>query len=156
MRDELLRLREQALGGLAHVADLPSATAWERQFLGPKGELTSVLRGLSALPAAERPDAGRAANALKVELTEAFAARQALLATAALDERLAAEAVDVTMPGRPPMIGTAHPVSQMIDEIGEICALMGFQTVFGREVETARYNFDLLNIPADHPARDVW
>ena len=75
---------------------------------------------------------------------------------ARLTGKLAAETIDVTLPGRTPLIGTVHPVSQMIDEVSEIFAYLGFETVFGPEVETGRYNFDMLNIPADHPARDVW
>jgi len=150
------RLRERALTELAAVGDVAGAEGWERAFLGAKGELTGFLRGLAALPAEERPAAGRAANALKGELGAAYAAKYRELAAAELERRLAADAVDVTLPGRPAEIGLVHPVSRMIDELSEIFALMGFQTVFGPEVETERYNFDLLNIPADHPARDVW
>ncbi len=156
IHDDLTTLRGQALGALHAISDLSEVDAWERQYLGAKGELTAILRGLGALPAQERPAAGRAANAVKVELTSAFAAARAKRASAALTERLDIEGVDVTLPGRSPLIGTAHPVSQMIDEISEIFGFMGFQTVFGPEVETTRYNFDLLNIPDDHPARDVW
>ncbi len=149
-------LRERALAELAGVGDVGGAEEWERAFLGAKGELTRFLRGLAALPAEERPAAGRAANALKGVLAGAYQAKYRELAAADLERRLAADAVDVTLPGRPAEIGLAHPVSRMIDELSEIFALMGFQTVFGPEVETERYNFDLLNIPADHPARDVW
>ena len=156
IQERLDALRERALAELGAVADLPAAEAWGRSFLGAKGELTGVLRGLGALAAEERPAAGRAANALKGELAAAYAARHRVLAGADLERRLAADAVDVSLPGRAPLIGTAHPVSQMIDELSEIFALMGFQTVFGPEVETGHYNFDLLNIPSDHPARDVW
>jgi len=149
-------LRDRALADLAATTDLPAVQAWEKTYLGAKGELTAFLRGLGALSAEERPQAGRAANAVKGALTEAYVERHADLAAADLASRLAGDAVDVTLPGRPPLIGAAHPVSQMIDDLSDIFALMGFQTVFGPEVETARYNFDLLNIPADHPARDVW
>ena len=83
-------------------------------------------------------------------------ARRDELTASALESRLAEDAVDVTLPGRPPILGGVHPVSQMIDELSEIFAFLGYQTVFGPEVETGRYNFDLLNIPANHPARDVW
>ncbi len=149
-------IRERALGGLAAVGDVAGAEGWERAFLGAKGELTGFLRGLGRLPAEERPAAGRAANAIKGELAAAYAARFGELAAAEQERRLAGDAVDVTLPGRVPAIGTEHPVSRMIEELSEIFALMGFQTVFGPEVETERYNFDLLNIPDDHPARDVW
>ena len=154
--DELAALRERALAALADTTDLASAQAWERATLGAKGELTGLLRGLGRLSTEERPAAGRAANALKVELTGAHEEREAAMAAADLERRLAADAVDVTLPGRVPVIGTVHPVTAMIEELSEIFALMGFQTVYGPEVETTHYNFDQLNIPADHPARDVW
>ncbi len=149
-------IRTRALGELAAVSNLEQSVAWERAFLGPKGELTLFLRGLGAAPADQRPLAGRGGNALKVELTEIWTSRHATMAAEALDRRLIDDAIDVTLPGRPVGLGSSHPVSQMIDELSEIFALLGFQTVFGPEIETAHYNFDLLNIPADHPARDVW
>jgi phenylalanyl-tRNA synthetase alpha chain len=149
-------IRTRAMAELDAAASLDEIVAWERAFLGPKGELTLFLRGLASLAADQRPIAGRGGNALKTELTAAWSARHAALVAEDLERRLAADAVDVTLPGRPPILGAAHPVSQMIDELSEIFALLGFQTVLGPEVETAHYNFDLLNIPSDHPARDVW
>ncbi|MBA3642750.1 MAG: phenylalanine--tRNA ligase subunit alpha [Chloroflexia bacterium] len=149
-------LRERAQAELEVIADLAGAERWERDYLGAKGALTAFLRGLGTLSAEERPAAGRAANALKQELSAAFRERHATIAGADLERRLAEEAIDVTLPGRPPLIGSEHPVSRMIDELSEIFALLGFQTVYGPEIETERYNFDLLNIPNDHPARDVW
>ncbi|HET8524564.1 MAG TPA: phenylalanine--tRNA ligase subunit alpha [Thermomicrobiales bacterium] len=155
-QDQLDEIRLRATDNLETTHDLDALQTWERQFLGSKGELTGLLRGLGAVPAEERPAAGRAANALKQELTQAYEGRKSVLAAAALEQRLAQDAVDVTLPGRPLSRGVAHPVSQMIRELSDIFAHMGFQTVFGREVETTHYNFDLLNIPKDHPARDVW
>lgn len=149
-------LRAEALAGLQTLATATDAKVWERDYLGPKGKVTALLRGLGQLPKEERPEAGRAVQALKTELAEAFAPVQARLANEALAAQLDADAVDVTLPGRQPTIGGAHPVSMMIDEVIEIFAHLGFQAVFGPEVETGRYNFDLLNIPSDHPARDVW
>ena len=149
-------LRTRALAELQAASDLQDVERWERSVLGGKGELTTILRGLAAVPAEERPAVGRAANALKADLGAAYEARAAELRAAALERSLAGDAIDVTLPGRRPTIGMAHPVSRMIDELSEIFALLGFQTVFGPEVEIGRYNFDLLNIPSDHPARDVW
>ena len=154
--DDLASLRGRALTTLDEATDLAGVQAWERRILGAKGELTGLLRGLGRLSAEERPEAGRSANALKIDLTEAYAGRERLLAAADLDRRLTTDAIDVTLPGRRPEIGGLHPITEMIEELSEIFALMGFQTVFGPEVETAHYNFDQLNIPADHPARDVW
>jgi phenylalanyl-tRNA synthetase alpha chain len=155
-QERLDSIRDRALAQLREATSLDEIVAWEREFLGAKGELTGFLRGLGALPAEERPIAGRAGNSLKMELTAAWESRHAELAAADLKRRLAEDAVDVTLPGRSPRLGAAHPVSQMIDELSEIFGLLGFQTVFGPEIETSRYNFDLLNIPRDHPARDVW
>jgi phenylalanyl-tRNA synthetase alpha chain len=155
-QDTIDDIRTRAMAELDAAASLDEVVAWERAFLGPKGELTLFLRGLASLPADQRPIAGRGGNALKIELIAAWNARHAALVAEDLDQRLAADPVDVTLPGRPPILGASHPVWQMIDELSEIFALLGYQTVFGPEVETAHYNFDLLNIPSDHPARDVW
>jgi phenylalanyl-tRNA synthetase alpha chain len=149
-------MRSRATSELDAVSTLDELTAWERAYLGPRGEVTLFLRGLASLPADQRPIAGRGGNALKNELTTAWEARRTVLAAVDLEQHLANDAVDVTLPGRPPTLGASHPVTQMIDELSEIFALLGFQTVFGPEVETAHYNFDVLNIPKDHPARDVW
>ncbi len=149
-------LRTRALASLAETVTVQDIANWEREYLGAKGELTLFLRGLASIPAEMRPAAGRGGNALKQELTAAWQERKTLLSARELDDRLAHDAVDVTLPGRTPLLGGAHPVSEMIDELSEIFALMGFQTVFGPEIETGHYNFDQLNIPSDHPARDVW
>ncbi len=153
---DLNELKTEALASLNALTDVAGADNWERDFLGPKGKVTALLRGLGALPKEERPDAGKAIQALKSDLTEAFAPVHERLAEEALAGRLSADKVDVTLPGRQPAIGSAHPISTMIDELLEIFAHLGFQAVFGPEVETGHYNFDLLNIPSDHPARDVW
>lgn len=149
-------IRSRALRELETARTPDDVTHWERAYLGPKGELTSFLRSLASLPPDERPVAGRGGNALKAELTAAWEARRRDAAAADLEARLASDGVDVTLPGRTVDLGAAHPVSQMIDELSEIFALLGFQTVFGPEIETGHYNFDQLNIPSDHPARDVW
>ena len=99
---------------------------------------------------------GRAANELSKELSAAFEPVKARLDAEALKQKLQGDAIDVTLPGRTPLVGGLHTISEMIDELVEIFAHLGFQAVFGPEVETGNYNFDLLNIPADHPARDVW
>ena len=149
-------LRDEALGKLEQLSTAADATEWEKEYLGSKGAVTALLRGLGKLPAEERPTAGRATQALRNELTEAFAPVKERLDAEALRQKLTEDTIDVTLPGRQPVVGAAHPVSKMIDEVVEIFAHLGFQAVFGPEVETGRYNFDLLNIPADHPARDVW
>jgi phenylalanyl-tRNA synthetase alpha chain len=156
LTQDIENLRRRAMAGLQVLSDAAEAAEWEKEFLGGKGAVTALLRGLGGLRAEERPAAGRATQALRDELTEAFAPIRQRLDEEALQQRLGRDAVDVTLPGRAPTIGGAHPLSRMIDELVEIFALLGFQAVFGPEVETGRYNFDLLNIPVDHPARDVW
>lgn len=149
-------LRERAIRELAATQSLAEVNAWERNFLGAKGELTRFLRSLASLPQDQRPIAGRGGNALKTELHAAWQTRHEAALAASLDQRLAADGVDVTLPGRAQPLGAAHPVSQMIEELSDIFALLGFETAFGPEVESSHYNFDQLNIPNDHPARDVW
>jgi phenylalanyl-tRNA synthetase alpha chain len=153
---DIEQVKRDALEALAGLANASDAAAWEATYLGPRGRVTALLRGLGGLPADERPLAGRAAQQLRDELTAAFGPVRDRLADEALVNQLAADAVDVTLPGRIPIVGAAHPISAMTDELVEIFALLGFHAVFGPEVETGRYNFDMLNIPAEHPARDVW
>jgi phenylalanyl-tRNA synthetase alpha chain len=155
-QSQLENMRERALRDLEATQSLEDVNAWERNFLGAKGELTLFLRGLASLPQDQRPIAGRSGNALKTELTAAWQARHEAAAAVSLEQRLAADGVDVTLPGRSHPLGAAHPVSQMIEELSDIFALLGFETAFGPEVESGYYNFDQLNIPNDHPARDVW
>lgn len=156
LSEKIAEARAQATNQLDALDSLEAVVAWERDWLGPKGEITQMLRSLGSLPKDERPIAGREAQALRQELESAFAPVRERIEAEALQQRLADEAVDVTLPGIDPQIGGIHPMSRMIDELIDIFAQMGFQAVFGPEVESTRYNFDLLNIPADHPARDVW
>jgi len=153
---EIETVHREAIEQLATLANADQAAAWEAAWLGAKGRVTQLLRGLGQLPKDERPAAGRAAQQLRADLVAAFEPVRQRLASEATARQLAMDAVDVSLPGRQPTIGAAHPISIMIDELVEIFALLGFQSVFGPEVETGRYNFDLLNIPAEHPARDVW
>ncbi len=156
LTEKIADARSQATGQLQALSSLGDVQEWERAWLGPKGEITTMLRSLGTLPKDERPVAGRETQALRQELETAFAPIRDRIEREALDARLEDERVDVTLPGIDPQIGAIHPVSRMIDELVEIFGQLGFQAVFGPEVETGRYNFDLLNIPADHPARDVW
>ena len=121
--------------------------------LGKKGEVSLLMRGLGAMSPEERQTAGPALNALKDDLTDALAEARARLADAALDARLAREWADVTLPPRPVAQGTIHPVSQVTDEIAAIFADLGFAVAEGPQIESDWYNFDALNIPAEHPAR---
>ena len=154
---QLASVRVQASADLANaVSDLTSLADWEKRYLGPAGEITALLRGMGQLPPDQRPAVGREANQLKNDLTAAWEIRRTALRAAELEFQLARETIDVTLPGRHFPEGTIHPASQMIDEVSQILAYLGFETVFGPDVEIGKYNFDMLNIPANHPARDVW
>lgn len=155
--ESIAAIEREALERLTTVADEGVLEGWFRDYLGRKeGHLNALLRGLGALPQEERPPFGAAVNAAKERVTAAYEERKGTLGTAALGARLAGDAIDITLPGRPVPQGTLHPTTLMIRELSAIFALLGFQTIEGPEVEETRYNFDLLNIPTNHPARDKW
>ncbi|MFI4949372.1 MAG: phenylalanine--tRNA ligase subunit alpha [Alphaproteobacteria bacterium] len=142
--------------GLAEIAAASSPDALEQvriTYLGRQGLVTGLMRGLGALPAGERRDAGARLNALKDTITEAVEARAAELGRAALSGRLAAERADATLPVSPGVVGRIHPISQTIDEIVAIFGEMGFVVAEGPHIEDDFYNFTALNIPPEHPAR---
>jgi phenylalanyl-tRNA synthetase alpha chain len=151
--DEMRALRDEGLAAIAAAPDLAALDAARVAFLGKKGSLTGVLRGLGALSADERPAAGQAANEVRVALEEALAARASLLGAAALESRLTAEAVDVTLPGRRRAPGHQHLIERVTREIVDIFAGIGYRVAEGPEVELDYYNFTALNTPPDHPAR---
>jgi len=156
VREKLAALQARALAELADVGDLEALEGWRIRVLGSRGELRELQRGLGGLPPAERPAVGQAFNQAKNALEGAFAERQAALNALALERELAAQRVDVTLPGRPPSVGRLHPTTLIIKQITDFFVSMGFQVVEGPEVERDLYNFELLNIPQDHPARDMW
>ncbi|MCB0247866.1 MAG: phenylalanine--tRNA ligase subunit alpha [Anaerolineae bacterium] len=156
MNEELRKLRDQALAGLQAASDADALEAWRIEYLGRKGTVTNLMRNIGQVPFEERPAYGQAANALKGELTDAFDARQQALVQESLAAEMAAEGVDVTLPGRRPQLGGVHPSNQTLREIADIFATMGFQVYTSRDVETDEYNFELLNMPPGHPARDMW
>src|SRR5438067_3239137 len=156
MREKLAALQPRALADLAQVDDLEALEGWRVSVLGSRGELRELQRGLGGLPPAERPAVGQAFNEAKNALESAFAERQAALNAAALERELVAQRVDVTLPGRPPSVGRLHPTTLIIKQITDFFVNMGFQVVEGPEVERDLYNFEMLNIPQDHPARDMW
>ena len=153
MNGDLLREALESLGNAASEDDL---TGWYRDVLGRKGTLSESMRTLGSLTPDERRERGRQLNETKTQLEAAFTTRQDEMRSATLDARLGVESVDVTLPGRRQPVGNLHPITAMIREACDIFAHLGFQTVEGPEVEYALYSFDMLNIPQDHPARDVW
>jgi len=153
---DLEALRDEALFSIEAAADVPALEAIELDVLGKKGRLTAILRGIGALPAEDRPRVGAIANQVREALEAALAARGGDLHGAALETRLRAEAVDVTTPGRSIRRGALHPIEETIREIAHIFGQFGFVTYEGPEVEDDLTNFQMLNIPPDHPARDLW
>ena len=146
-------LRHKYLSAIAEAADEATLEDVRLQAVGKKGEVALRMRELGKMTPEERQTAGPALNALKDEINSALAAKKAALADAALDERLRTEWLDVTLPGRPRRMGTIHPVSQVTEEVTAIFADMGFAVAEGPQIESDWMNFDALNIPAEHPAR---
>jgi phenylalanyl-tRNA synthetase alpha chain len=153
--DELATLEEEAMTALADVAGLEALVEWKTKYTGKSGAITRLSRGLGALPPEQRPAVGRRVNALREQLDAAYEAREAGLRAAAVNAELAADRIDVTMPGRTPHLGFVHLTNQVLGQVQEIFAEMGFQVWESSEVELDDYNFGLLNFPDDHPARDM-
>lgn len=156
MQDRLQELRSTALTDLARAKTTAELQVWRINYLGKKGRLTEILREVGRLPAEERPLAGQASNQLKMELEASLEHRERELKAQELQRGLEAERVDVTLPGRPPSIGLLHPTTRTVNHIVSIFASMGYQVVEGPEVELDYYNFEALNIPPEHPAREMW
>ena len=145
--------RKKYLDGILAAKDEATLEDLRLSALGKKGEVALMMRELGRMDPEERKTAGPSLNALKDEINAALAAKKAALGDAALNERLATEWLDVTLAGRTRRQGTIHPVSQVTEEVTAIFADMGFAVVEGPQIETDWYNFDALNIPAEHPTR---
>jgi phenylalanyl-tRNA synthetase alpha chain len=151
--DGLDALKGKYLTGIGAATDEAALEDLRLAALGKKGEVSLKMRELGQMSPEQRQVAGPALNALKDEIDAALRAKKAALADLVLNERLKTEWLDVTLPGRPRRMGTIHPVSQVMDELTAIFADMGFAVAEGPQVETDWYNFDALNIPPEHPAR---
>lgn len=156
MLDQLHEMETKALAELAASQTEAAVEQWHVAFLGRKGALTELLRGIGRLSAQERPAFGQEANRVKVALEQAYEQRAVAMKQAASQLQLAREQVDVTLPGRPVGPGYEHVSTRTLREIYDIFAAMGFQVVEAPEVETDINNFQLLNMPPHHPARDMW
>ena len=156
LTSDLDRLRDRAVAAAASAPDTAALEALEVEVLGKKGDLTAILRGIGALPAEDRPKVGSVANQVRVAVEEALARARSELGGAEMAARLAVEAVDVTTPGRPIRRGNLHPIVETSRKIAEVFAQFGFVVYEGPEVEDDITNFQMLNIPPDHPARDLW
>jgi phenylalanyl-tRNA synthetase alpha chain len=146
------QLREAAVSALNSADSSEHLESWRVEFLGRKGRLTALLRGLGSLEIEERKIVGAAANLLRADLDSFYEERE----RQAKSSNAVVGSLDVTLPGRKPAVGGLHPSTQMIREITQAFNEMGFQTIEGPEIELEKYNFDMLNIPAGHPARDQW
>ena len=154
MKETLEQIRQEALDALAGAADAQALDALRVKYLGKKGELTAVLKQMGKLSNQERPVIGQLANEVRAALEEALETRGRELEAKALEDRLRAEAVDVTIPGKPVKLGHRHPMYIALDELKEIFIGMGFTVLDGPEVELAELNFDRLNAEEGHPSRD--
>ena len=154
MKEQLEKIRNEALSALDSVVSAEELDALRVRFLGKKGELTAVLKMMGKLSAEERPVMGQVANEVRASIEEKLEATKAVLKQKALEARLAAEALDVTIPGKPVEMGHRHPMNKALDEAKDIFISMGFQILDGPEVELADYNFTRLNIAENHPSRD--
>ncbi|WP_283114832.1 phenylalanine--tRNA ligase subunit alpha [Intestinimonas timonensis] len=154
MKEQLAQIRATALAAFEAANDSAALDALRVQYLGKKGELTAVLKQMGKLSAEERPAMGQLANEVRAALEEALERRSKELEAKALEDRLAAESLDVTIPGKPFKAGHRHPMYIALDEIKEIFIGMGFTVLDGPEVELAELNFDRLNAEEGHPSRD--
>lgn len=152
VKEKLLELEKRALQELETIKDLSGLEKFRIDFLGKKGEITSLMKGLGGLPSEERPVVGQLANRIKSDLSKRFEKAEGRLTSGKGDD---APLLDITLPGREPARGNSHPITRVLDEICDILTKMGFRVVEGPNVELDYYNFEALNIPKDHPARDM-
>ena len=154
MKEQLAKIRAEALSAMENAQSAAELDGLRVQYLGKKGELTAVLKMMGKLSPEERPAMGQLANEVRAALESAIEEQGKRLEAKALEERLAAEAVDVTIPGKAPKLGHKHPMYLALDELKDIFIGMGFTVLDGPEVELAELNFDRLNAEEGHPSRD--
>ena len=154
MKEQLELIRQQALAAMDEVTTPAALDELRVKFLGKKGELTAVLKQMGKLSPEERPVMGQLVNTVKAELEAKLEERKSSIDAAVLEAKLAAEAIDVTIPGETVALGHQHPMNQVLQEIKDIFVGMGYTIVDGPEVELADYNFTRLNTEEGHPARD--
>jgi phenylalanyl-tRNA synthetase alpha chain len=155
LQDKLNDLLQQGLKQVEESVNLESINDVRVKMLGKKGPITEVLRGMRDLSAEERPKVGQFANEVRDQLTNAIDEQRAKLENAKLNDQLKKEAIDVTLPGNSVAQGQPHVIQQIIDELVDLFIGMGYVVAEGGEVEEDRYNFEMLNLPKDHPARDM-
>lgn len=155
MRIQVAEIRKNALKACSNSSSVQQLNEERVKFLGKKGELTKLLRGMGNLPQKDRPIFGKLVNEARDELELEWQAKEQILFAQEEEKRLLEESLDITLPGRKVLRGTAHPLTLIIDEAKAVFMAMGYKIVEGPEIEWDYYNFEALNIPADHPARDM-
>lgn len=155
LKSRLEALRDENQQKIHHISDLDELNQVRVSLLGKKGPITEVLRGMRDLAPEERPKVGEFANQIKAELQANLQERRAALEAAMIQKRLEQETIDVTLPGDEVVAGTPHILQQIMDDVEEFFIGQGYQVIDGPEVEEDHYNFEMLNIPKDHPARDM-
>ncbi|EHS87390.1 Phenylalanyl-tRNA synthetase, alpha subunit [Limosilactobacillus gastricus PS3] len=155
LKDQLTELRAQALEAIQNSTDDQAINEARVKFLGKKGPITAVLRGMKDLSKEERPKVGQFANEIRDQIQVALDEKRSAIEAARLNQQLASETLDVTLPGRPVIQGQPHVIQQIIDQIIDLFVGMGYEVATGHEVEEEVYNFEKLNLPKDHPARDM-
>ncbi|OTO77177.1 MULTISPECIES: phenylalanine--tRNA ligase subunit alpha [unclassified Enterococcus] len=155
LQEQLEKLKSQTLEKINAAEELSNVETIRVETLGKKGPITEVLRGMRDLSAEERPKVGAFANEIRDLLTKAVEERKAILTERALEKQLAAESLDVTLPGKKVSHGARHVLTQIMEEIEDTFVGMGYQVLEGTEIESDHYNFERMNLPKDHPARDM-
>ncbi|MFJ5621846.1 phenylalanine--tRNA ligase subunit alpha [Peribacillus loiseleuriae] len=155
MQERLQELQEEALQKVTQASELKELNDIRVAYLGKKGPITEVLRGMGKLSAEERPKMGALVNVVREEIASKIEEKQKVLEEVAVNAKLAVEKIDVTLPGRPVNKGNHHPLTRVIEEVEDLFIGMGYTVAEGPEVETDFYNFEALNLPKSHPARDM-
>ena len=155
MEQKLKDLQTEALAKIDQAEDLKALNEIRVAYLGKKGPITEVLRGMGQLSADERPKMGALANEVRESISQKIEAKHTSLEKEAVEKQLAAETIDITLPGRPVKSGNHHPLTRVVEEIEDFFIGMGYKIAEGPEVEKDYYNFEALNLPKGHPARDM-
>jgi phenylalanyl-tRNA synthetase alpha chain len=156
MVERIKAIEQEALGALESVNDLAALDQLRVRYLGKKGLLTELTRNLGSLSPEERPRFGAALNEVKTKIEDLINNKKSILENAAVSQKLKGEVLDITLPGVGVKRGKLHPITQVMDELIDIFQRLGFSIAEGPEVETDYYNFEALNIPPNHPSRDMW
>ncbi|GAA0333475.1 phenylalanine--tRNA ligase subunit alpha [Bacillus carboniphilus] len=155
MEQRLKELEQEAIQKVQTASSLKELNDVRVAYLGKKGPITEVLRGMGKLSAEERPKMGALVNEVREHISAEIETKQVALEEQAIQEKLAGETIDVTLPGRPVKVGNHHPLTRVVEEVEDLFISMGYEVAEGPEVETDYYNFEALNLPKGHPARDM-